>query len=90
MNTTEWKCKEQLTIAEWGEDDAVVYLSDCGDLHLIAGVAKSIISALKLQPMSSQALGLLVNTGSLDNIELDAINRQIVQLNSLGLLVEAE
>ncbi len=88
MNLLEWKCNAQLEVADWGEGDAIVYLKDCGDLHVVSGAAKLIIQALQSHPMSSRDLEQYVNSECDAITDLNAINRQVTQLSSLGLVSE--
>ncbi len=90
MNTSKWQCSNEIETLDWGEGDAIVYRKDCGDVHVVAGTAKSIVQALKTKPMSNLDLRHYVNSGGHTRIDLDAINRQISQLSSLGVIDETK
>lgn len=88
MSDVKWSCSDQLELVDWGEEDAVAYLKDSGDVHIVSGVVKTILQALHRQPMTMSSLKQYFSSETFGDIESSYLNRQFTQLGSMGLVIE--
>lgn len=76
-------------MCDWGEGDAVVYLQMAGDLHMVAGETKFILSFLIAGPKSLNELVACVESSGAKNTERGFLQRHLFQLEALGLIHKA-
>lgn len=89
MGDISWRCSSQLELIDWGEEDAVAYLKDSGDVHIVSGVVKAILQALHRQPMTLPFLKQYFSSEAFGSVDSNYFDRQFTQLDSMGLVIES-
>lgn len=85
-----WSTHKHMKLCDWNEGDAVVYLQGEGDLHMVSGITRSILSFMISGPKSIQELFLHLGNSNIDELDRGFIHRHLVQLETLGLIARIQ
>jgi len=86
LENTCWALSRNLRLTDWREGDAIVYLGDSGDLHVINELTRKILGIFQSGPLTLDELSERVSFLTTHGEDPHYLGRHIVQLESLGVL----